>query len=320
MDTVLLLSKLHPHEVDLLLKEFPQLLFLTMSELAFRKPLPNQWKDVKIIYGNILEKEDLLLAPSLTWIHTTTPHLDHLNLQEINKKGNIIVTKTPDENINQIGEFVIGAILLFAKNFIHWFQSDQFPQLLWESKWGENMWTLKGKTLLQIGLGKIGTEIARQAQQFGITVWGMDAAKTFHPHCKKTFAFSDLHAVLPIADIVSLSLPPQHEFNGIFGDADIAHMKNDVILSVIGSHTILDAEALLKFDQANKFRGILIDTSSSTPIPLHSPLWSLKQKIITPEASPLPKSREHEAFRLFVYNLRQYVHGNFKDFRGRVFH
>ena len=318
MDTVLLLSKLHTNEIDLLLKEFPQLLFLTVNEAAYRKPQKNQWQDVKIIYGDILSEVDLPSLPSLDWLHTTCSRLDQVDLNAICKKGTITVTKTPDENIDQTSEFVIGAILLFAKNFIHWSESDQFPSLLKESKWGDSMWTLKRKTLLQIGLGKIGTEIARRSKEFGINVLGMDEIKTFHPYCKKTFTFKDLHAILPSADIVSLALPFKEKFEGIFGEADIAHMKTDSILSVIGSHTVLDAEALLKFDQANKFRGILIDTYAETPIPVSSPLWRLKQKIITLEASQLPKSQEKEAFKLFLYNLRQYVHGNFKDFRGRI--
>lgn len=318
MNTVLLLSRLHLEEVELLLKEFPQLLFLTVNEVSYRKLQKQQWQNVEIIYGNFLSKEDLSHAPALRWIHATDSQLNHIDLEEVLKQGSIIVTRTPDENIEQIGEFVMGGFLTFAKNFIHWSQADQFPSLLWESKWRDEMWTLQGRTLIQVGLGRIGTEIARRARQLGMIVWGVEEKKNFHPHCNKTFSLKDLHAILPAADIVSLALSSKNKFEKSFGKVEIEKMRNDSILSVVGDHTVLDAEALLESDGKGKFRGVLIDTPFASPIPHDSPLWGIKNKIITPEASPRPKSKEQEAFRLFVYNLRQYLHGNFKDLRFRV--
>jgi phosphoglycerate dehydrogenase-like enzyme len=301
-----------------LLKEFPQLLFLTVNDVSYRKLQKHQWENVEIIYGNYLNKDNLSHAPSLRWIHATGSQLNHIDLEEVRKRGSIIVSRTPDENIDQIGEFVLGGFLTFAKNFIHWTQADQFPALLWESKWRDDMWTLKGRTLIQVGLGRIGTEIARRAKELGMTVWGVEEKKNFHPHCNKTFAFKDLHAVLPAADIVSLALPTKNNFEKWFGRVEIEKMRKDSILSVVGDHNILDAEALAESDSKGKFRGVIIDATFASPIPHDSPVWKVRNKIITPEASPWPKSKEQEAFRLFVYNLRQYLHGNFKDFRFRV--
>ncbi len=318
MNIVLLQSKLHLDEIDLLLKEFPEFLFLSLNESSYRQLQKSQWNDVEIIYGNKLTADDLTLAPNLRWIHATGSLLNRINIEEIRKRGNIIVTKTPDENIHQIGEFVIGGLLTFAKNFIRWSEADHFPALLWDSKWRDEMWTLQDKTLLQIGLGRIGTEIARRAQQFDMKVWGMSEKRTFHPHCDKTFSFKDIHSVLPVADIVSIALPPVKEYDNWFGEVEFEQMKENSILSIIGPHTIVNAESLVKFDQKRKFRGILLDAPYQTSIPQNSPLWELREKIITPEASPRPKSKDRQAFRLFVYNLRQYAHGNYKDFRNKV--
>lgn len=318
MNTVLLVSRLDLEEIDLLLKEFPQYLFLSVNGSAYPKLEKKQLQDVEIIYGNRLTPEELSHAPRLRWIHATGSQLDKICLDEIQQRGNMIVTKTPDENIDQIGEFVIAGLLTFAKNMIHWADADHYPALLWDSKWRDRMWTLKGKTLLQIGLGRVGTEIARRSRQFEMTVWGIDAKKTFHPYCNKTFDFKMLHSVLPAVDIVSIALPPGKEFTHWFGDTEFEHMKNDSILSVVGSHTIIDAAALLKYEQEEKFRGVMIDAQYSPQIPQDSPLWSLRKKIITPEVSPMPKSKERQAFRLFIYNLRQYEHSNFKDFRNVV--
>lgn len=318
MNIVLLQSKLHLDEIDLLLKEFPEFLFLSLNESAYRQLQKSQWNDVEIVYGNKFSAEDLQLAPNLRWIQTTGSQLNRINQAEIRKRGNIILTKTADENIYQVGEFVIGGLLAFAKNFIHWSEADHFPALLWDSKWRDEMWSLRDRTLLQIGLGSVGTEITRRAQQFDMNVWGMEEKKTFHPYCERNYSFKDLHSVLPAIDVVSIALPASKEYDNWFGEVEIEHMKDDSILSIIGPHSILNAESLVKHDQKGKLRGILLDAPFQTSIPQSSPLWQIKNKIITPEASPRPKSKDRQAFRLFVYNLRQYVHGNYKDLRNRV--
>ncbi|MCE5316094.1 MAG: hypothetical protein LLG04_01850 [Parachlamydia sp.] len=65
-----------------------------------------------------------------------------------------------------------------------------------------------------------------------------------------------------------------------------------------------------------RVRGILLDASYQTPISAASPLWKIPNIIITPEVAPRPKLTERQAFRTFLYNLRQYLHGNFRDMRN----
>lgn len=318
MNIVLLQSKLHLEEIDQLLKEFPQYLFLTVNDASYRTLQKNQWQAVEVIYGNRLNKEDLAQAPALRWIQVPNSQLNRISMEAVHERGSIIVSTTPDDNIEQVGEFVIGGILTFAKNFIHWSEADRFPNLLWDSKWRDEMWTLKGKTLLQVGLGRVGAEIAKRARQLDMVIWGLDEKKNFHPHCDKTFSFADLHSVLPAVDIVSISLPATKEYEKRFGATEFHLMKEDSILSLIGSTSILDAESLVQHELEGKFRGILIDAPYATPLSQSSPLWDLKTKIITPEASTRPKSKQRHAFRLFLYNFRQFVHGNFKDLKNRV--
>jgi phosphoglycerate dehydrogenase-like enzyme len=95
-------------------------------------------------------------------------------------------------------------------------------------------------------------------------------------------------------------------------------MKEDSILLSIGSSTVFDENALVQVAKTGKFRGILLDAFYQMPIPATSPLWKIPNVIITPDVAQRPKSTQRQAFRLFLYNLRQYVHGNFKDMRNLV--
>ena len=316
MHIVLLQSRLTDEEITELIDEFPQFLFLSPSEHTFRKLGEEQWDRVEIIYGNRLSKENLENAHQLKWIHSPVPNLNPLCLDALEKSGSVIVTVTREENAYQIGEYVMCGMLAYAKNLFHWLEADQNPQHLWDSKWRESMWTLKDRLFLQIGLGKVGTEIARRAQQLEMKVWGVQEKRTFHPHCRKVFSMEDLHEVLPYADVVSIALPRPQQKGTLFGKQEIKLMKEDSILIMIGSKSLIDEQALADEKNAEKFRGILIDAFYQVPVPPTSKLWKLPNTIITPEVAPRPKSEANEAYRLFRYNLRQYVHGNYSDMRN----
>jgi len=318
MHIVLLQSRLTDEEVTELIDEFPQFLFLSTSELTFKQLGKEEWERVEIIYGNRLSTENLQKAPQLRWIHSPVPNLNPLCLDQLEKRGSVIVTVTREENAYQIGEYVMCGMLAFAKNLFHWMEADQSPSLLWDSKWRESMWTLKGKKFIQIGLGKVGTEIARRAQQLEMKVWGVQEKRSFHRHCHQVFSMDDLHDVLPSGDVICLALPRPQQKGTLLGKREIKMMKDGSILIMIGSKSLVDEQALSDEKDTDKFRGILIDAFYQVPISPSSKLWKLPNTIITPEVAPRPKSEDKEAYRLFRYNLRQYVHGNFTDMRNAI--
>ena len=318
MNIVLLQEQLKLQEIDLLLKEFPQYLFLSLSESAYKRLTLEDWGRLEIIYGSRLNHEELRKAHQLRWIHCPGPHLNRLCLEDIEKQGNVLITNTANENVTQIGEYVMAGILAFAKNLFHWKEENLEPALLWDSKWRESMWSLKDKVLLQIGLGKVGGEIARKARQFDMKVWGVQQKRSFHPDCNKTFAFKSLHSLLPAVDVISLALPRGRDYIDLLGKEELELIKPGAILSLVGSSSLVNVEALSQIAATGKFRGILLDSFYQTPILAQSPLWKIPNMLITPEVSPRPKSTERQSFRTFLYNLRQYLHGNFKDMRNLV--
>jgi len=318
MNIILLQGQLTHEEIDQLLKEFPQYLFLSLSEAAYKNMSPDHWARLEVLYGSRLTKEELAAAPQLRWIHSPGPYLNRVCMDEIERQGNVLVTNTVDENIPQVGEFVMAGVLAFAKNLFHWHDANKFPKLVWDSKWRENMWTLQNKVILQVGLGRVGTEIARRAREMEMRVFGMQAQRSFHRYCNKTFSIKELHEVLPLVDVVCLSLARGREYQNWFKAEELELMKQDSILVVTGSSNVLEEEALVKVAQSKKFRGIIWDASFQTPIPPTSPLWTLPNILITPEVAPRPKSTERLPFKIFLYNLRQYIHSNFKDMRNVI--
>lgn len=316
MQIILSQIRLSLKDLDNLIKEFPQYLFLSFTEFTYKELKKEDWKRVEILYGSRITPEELGLASQVHWIHTPTPNLNKLCLAEIQNRGNILVTSTTEENIAQVGEFAVAGILTFAKNLINWYQAKKTPRHLWVSRWRDNMWTLQDKILLQVGLGRAGTEITRRARQLGMKVWGIQPKPSFHPYCHKILGMHDFHTALPQADVVCLSLPKTLEYDRWFKESELKLMKNDSILLILGSYKTVTEEDLVTY--AEKLRGILLDASYQTPIPVTSKLWNIPNIIITPEVAPRPRSKEEQSFGTFRFNLRQYIHGNFQDMRNLV--
>lgn len=318
MNIVLLQIPLSPQDLNKLIAEFPQYLFLSFTESTYKKFSKENWDRVEIIYGNRLSVEELELAHQLHWIHTSGSNLNKLCAEEIEQRKNILISTTQEENSFQIGEYAMACVLSFAKNLFYWKEADRSPRLLWDSKCRDTMWTLNGRILLQIGLDQAGTEITRQAREFGMKAWGVQQKKSFHPICHQTFSHRDLHSLLPKADVVSLCLPAGKEHANWFGKDELILMKEDSILLLFGSYKGIHEESLLAVAETGKFRGIAIDASYAAAIPAQSPLWSLPNALITPEVSPRPKKGQKESIHTFHYNLRQYVHGNIKEMKNLV--
>ncbi len=318
MNIVLLQSRLSDEEIRELTNEFPNFLFLSPGDQSYQRINPDEWGRVEILYGNRLAAENLEKAHLLRWIHSPNTNLNPLCLNEIQKQGNILLTTTREENFAQIGEYVIGGILSFAKNLFHWEKAHLHPTTLWDSKWRDAMWTLKDKILIQVGLGNVGTEIARRAKQMDMKVWGVAQKSSFHPHCNKVFSIDELHSILHAGDVVSIALPRMMQKTTMFKSKEINLMKKDSIFVLVGELSTIDEETLAENGKEGKFRGILIDAKYQTPPHPSSKLWEIPHLILTPEVSPRPRHEEKEAYRLFRYNLRQYLYGNFTDMRNRT--
>lgn len=316
MNIALLTGDLLPQEIKRLAKEFPEYLFLFIPRHPIDSISKQDWERTEILFGDKLTAEELAGAPQLRWIHTPSSNLNRLCLKEIENHGNVIITTTKNEQLFQIGEFVMGAILAFTKNLFQWKEANRYPHIIWDCKWRGKMETLHNKILLQIGMGGIGREIARRASNDEMKVWSMDIPGSYHPGCSKSFSMDRLSEILPQADVISIALPRNQPTPFRLSQEELAMIKDGAIITLLGSPKLVDEEALLL--HAPRFRGILIDAYYQNPIPAKSKLWLIPNLLITPEVSPRPKLSEREAMHTFRYNLRQYRHDNYADMKNLV--
>lgn len=319
MNTVLMQASLDKDDIESFKEEFPQYYFQQFESDVGSSKI--NWENIEILYGSRLSAEELARSPNLRWIHSPTPSLSRLCLNEIANRGNILVTTIGEENVKEVGEFVIGTLLSFAKHLFHWHESMQQPGSSWHRRWRRSIWSLENRVLLQIGLGSRGTEIAKRAKELRMQVWGTRPGQThptFHPYCHKVFTMNDLHTILPSVDVVSICIPRQQEPILILGRKELELMKDDSVILALDHYSVVDEDALADVAKTGKFRGILFDALYGPAVPLTSPLWKIPNLLITPEISSRPISTGKHAFRVFHYNMRQYQYDNFSGLRNRI--
>jgi phosphoglycerate dehydrogenase-like enzyme len=312
MSRVFVRAPLSNKDITQLNKEFPKDSFKIIT--PEHTLADEEWNEVDVLFGNNLSKSEFESANRLRWIHLSSPNPSGIYFDETNRSQDILVTNTKGENVNQTGEFVEAALLSFAKRLFHWQNSnsrktpsasDNFPP-----------WEVKGKTLLQVGLGIIGTEISRRCKTLGMRVWGVRKKPSFHPHCTRVYPLQDLPTLLRAADVVCISLPRGRQYKPWLGKEELACLKKGSILLVVGAEGTIDLAALGEITKTTPLRGILLDAAAS--LPKNSPLLSVPDLLVTPNIASHPRRDERLTFRTFRFNLLQFSQGNYLDMQNRI--
>lgn len=312
MTKILLQENIPLKLLDAMIAEFPQYTFVQQCET------PSDWHSVEIIYGDTLTEEELEHAPRLKWVHSPTTNTDKLCLDQLHEKNHILLSMGGRFDVTQIGEYVMGGILACSKQFFKWQMAPTNPEEFRDWPLKENLWTLREKLILQIGLGRVGTEIVRLASLFGMKAWGIRTRRSFHPYCHKTFSLNELHSLLPYVDVISVAIPRRRLKEPLFSEDEFRLMKRDSIFILTGSADPIDEIALAKVACEGKFRGVILDAFNTPLLPKDSPLRAIPDCLLTPNVSSLPQRSDFPSVKLFLRNLRIYLTGKYQEMKHLV--
>ncbi len=203
--------------------------------------------------------------------------VDNVDVPEATRRG-IIVLNAPEGNMLSTCELTMGMMLALARNI------PQAAASIRAGKWEKKRYAgheLHGKVLGIIGLGRIGSEVARRAAAFGMIVIAAD------PYCTPEMArrvevrlveFDDL---LGAADFITIHSPLTDETRGLIGSEQFGRMKDSVYLVNCARGGIVDEAALQAALQSGKVAGCALDVFETEP-PGDSPLLQLDRVIATP--------------------------------------
>ena len=144
---------------------------------------------------------------------------------------------------------------------------------------------LCGRTLLLVGYGRIGREVARRAAAFGMRVC------VFDPYVTSTTdpveLIGDLDTSLARADVTSLHVPLTHETRNMIGERELALMPSGAILVNASRGGLVDEQALVASVQSGHLHGAGLDTFAVEPLPADSPLLAERRIVLSPHSAAL---------------------------------
>ncbi len=169
---------------------------------------------------------------------------------------------------------------------------------------------LTGKTMLVVGFGGIGSEVARRAHAFGMTVLAIRNSKADPPAFVARMGLpGDLAAWVREADIVVDTLPLTPETRAMFDAKIFGAMKRTAFFVNVGRGGTVVTDDLLRALQARTIAGAGLDVVDPEPLPAGHPLWNAPGLILTPHVSADSDVDDDARWLLIRENLRRYVAG-----------
>ncbi|HXG36009.1 MAG TPA: D-2-hydroxyacid dehydrogenase [Dehalococcoidia bacterium] len=251
------------------------------------------------------------LAPQLRWAQSTAAGAEKLLGSPLLRSG---ITMTTASGIHAIpvGEHVVATMLAFAKNFPAAFDAKQ--RRAWEEYLSGE---LLGSTIGIIGLGHIGSHIARLARGFGVRILAtrrsaqrpVSGQEAGVPEVDELLPASDLARLLRESDYIAISVPLTRETSHLIGEAELKLMKPSAVIINVSRGPIIDEPALLRALKGGTIRGAALDVFEKEPLPPESELWGLSNVIITPHTSGSTPLYMDRAVGLFCENLQRFLVG-----------
>ena len=268
----------------------------------------------------ILEQAEVILgvcspqlirtAKNLHWLQHFGTGVDRCLMSPEAQEADFILTNSQHTAGPPIAEHVIAMLMMLTRNlqYFHHLQQEQIWQRPPDTP--SPMIEIGGKTMLVVGLGGIGTEVARRAAALGMRVIATRRSSREGPDFVDYVGLADeLTDLAAQADVIVNALPLTRETTGIFGREFFAAVKQGAYFISIGRGRNTDTGELIAALKGGRLAGAGLDVTDPEPLTKGHELWTLPNVIITPHISYMT-DRGFERNRLVITeNLRRYING-----------
>ena len=249
-------------------------------------------------------------APKLRFIQSVGAGTDQFDRAVLKDRG-IRLASAQGVNVNAVSEHVMSLILALARRLPE--ARDNQAKHVWRgmiSDLTQREDELAGKTLLVVGLGGIGSRLARLANAFDMRVIGVkrdlsrgtEGADSVH-------TLAELKRLLPQADFVALTCPLTRETENVIDAAALAKMKPCAYLINAARGRCVEQGALIEALRKGSIAGAALDVTVDEPLPPASPLWDLSNVFITPHTAGETRRYEDNVLDILLDNLQRLSRG-----------
>jgi phosphoglycerate dehydrogenase-like enzyme len=246
------------------------------------------------------------MSAGVRWVHSRWAGIENLLFPAL-VESDALVTNGRGSFAESLAEFVMGALLFFAKDLRRMRRSQS------EGRWDpfDPEW-LRGKTLGIVGYGEIGRATARLAKAFGMRVIGArrhPERSAGDPLLDEALPDGRRLELLQRSDYVLVCTPLTPETRGLVGAAEIAALKPSAVLVNVGRGPCVDEAALLQALEAGRIRGAALDVFEQEPLPSGHPFYGLDNVLLSPHCADHVPGWLDDATALFLENLELFRRG-----------
>jgi glyoxylate/hydroxypyruvate reductase len=250
------------------------------------------------------------LAPRVRWVQATSSGIGEF----VRAKGydrsmpQTIFTTASGVHAQPLAEFCIMVMLTLHKKFLQTLRDQRRKH--WQRFAGTD---LHGQTLVLVGVGRVGREIARVAKAFGMRVVGVkrttSGASPADLHLDELYGTAGLQRALAQAQNLVLIAPHTRETERMIGAKELAMLPRGAVFINIGRGALLDEPALVEALRGGRLLGAGLDVFAEEPLPPDSPLWDMDNVIVSPHSASTSDRENERITDLFCENLRRFLGG-----------
>jgi phosphoglycerate dehydrogenase-like enzyme len=251
-------------------------------------------RDAEVYFGFGIPRDLFVEAKKLRWVHSAAAGVGTALHDEM-RSSDVILTNSAGIHAIPIAEYVVAGVLHFLRGF------DAALAQQREGKWDKAFFVADDAPLremdtvraLIIGTGGLGGETGRRLAALGARVTGVRRRVELGPPpgFERVIPLSELDRALPEHDVIVLAAPLTGETAGLLTAARLDLLPRSAIVVNVARGAMLDEVALVDRLERGKLRGAVLDVFRAEPLAATSPLWHLRQILLTPHISPVSPGR-----------------------------
>ena len=261
-----------------------------------------------------LFKQVFAMCPNLLWVHSRSVGLERTLFPEL-VESPVPLTNGAGVFSASLGEFALGAILYFAKDFRRMIRNQM--RGAWEAF---DVLPVAGQIVGIIGYGDIGRAIATRVHAMGMkvlavrrhasTVDGKDSL------VERLYTPENRLEMLPRCDYVVVAAPLTSETRGMIGEAEFAAMKRTAVVINVGRGPVIDEAAMVKALSSGQIKGAGLDVFDHEPLPAGHPFYKLENVLLSPHCADHTPDWLDNAMQFFIDQYERFRKGEAVAQRG----
>jgi glyoxylate/hydroxypyruvate reductase len=246
-------------------------------------------------------------APGVRWLQASSSGIGQFMSRTGLTGWQATVTTAAGIHVRPLAEWALTGLLYFVKDV---------PDL--QARQADHRWermamgTLAGRRALVVGLGHVGRGVASALSALGVEVWG--AGRPGHgigqiPGVARIGSTAELPGLLRDCDILVLACPLTPETFELIGEAEFAALGPAGLVVNLARGQVISEPALIEALSAGAISGAVLDVVAAEPLAPKSPLWDLKNVLISPHSASTLATENVTLTDLFLRNLDLFLAG-----------